>query len=149
MLSRLIVSTDDPKQAHRIRRMLMAAAASSMVVAILFVSHLPDVLSLRGADVLGRYGGEEFMAVLDQTSIQGSGIVAGGLCALARTLIFDDLVEGMRISVSIGGAQYRKAEHWQATIDRADRALYRAKQAGRDRFELENAYDEEAVQTRA
>ena len=105
--------------------------------------------SLRGADVLGRYGGEEFMAVLDQTSIGGSSIVAGRLCALARTLSFDELAKGMRISVSVGGAQYRKSELWQATVGRADRAMYRAKHGGRDRFELENASDEEVVQTEA
>jgi len=101
---------------------------------------------LRGTDVLGRYGGEEFMAVLDQTPLDGSGIVADRLCVLARTLIFDELAAGLRISVSVGAAQYRKFEQWQATVDRADQAMYRAKRAGRDRFEMENVSDEGIVQ---
>lgn len=95
--------------------------------------------SLRGTDLLGRYGGEEFMAVLDQTPLDKSGIVAGRLCALARTLTFDESAPGLHISVSIGAAEYRKPEQWQATVERADQALYRAKHAGRNRFELENA----------
>ena len=102
--------------------------------------------SLRGTDVLGRYGGEEFMAVLDQTPLDRSGIVAGRLCALARKLTFDESAPGLRISISIGGAEYRKPEQWQATVERADQALYRAKHAGRDRFELENLPDEGVVQ---
>ena len=97
--------------------------------------------SLRETDLLGRYGGEEFMAVLDQTPLDKSGIVAGRLCALARKLTFDETARELRISVSIGAAEYRKPEQWQATVERADQALYRAKHAGRDRFELENAPD--------
>jgi diguanylate cyclase len=102
--------------------------------------------SLRGTDLLGRYGGEEFMAVLDQTPLDRSGIVAGRLCALARKLTFDELATELRISVSIGGAEYRKTEQWQATVERADQALYRAKHAGRDRFELESSAAEGVVQ---
>jgi diguanylate cyclase (GGDEF)-like protein len=102
--------------------------------------------SLRGTDVLGRYGGEEFMAVLDQTPLDRSAIVAGRLCALARKLVFDELAAGLRISVSIGGAEYHKPEQWQATVERADRAMYRAKHAGRDRFELENMPDGSIVE---
>jgi PleD family two-component response regulator len=43
--------------------------------------------------------------------------------------------------VSIGAAEYHKPEQWQAMVERADQALYRAKHAGRDRFELENLPD--------
>ena len=95
--------------------------------------------SLRATDVLGRYGGEEFMAILDQTPLDRSAIVAGRLCALARQLNFDELATGLRISISIGGAEYRPPEQWQATVERADKALYRAKHGGRDRFELDNS----------
>ena len=86
------------------------------------------------------------MAVLDLTALDRSGIVAGRLCALARALNFDELATGLRISVSIGGAQYRKSEQWQATVERADHAMYRAKHTGRDRFELENLSEEGLVQ---
>ena len=101
--------------------------------------------SLRGTDVLGRYGGEEFMAVLDQTPVDRSAVVAERLCNLARQLNFDELATGFRISISIGGAEYCKPEEWQATVERADQALYRAKHAGRDRFELVDTPGEDLV----
>jgi diguanylate cyclase len=98
--------------------------------------------SLRATDVMGRYGGEEFMAVLDQTPVDNCAVVAERLCSLARQLNFDQLAAGFRITISIGGAEYRKPEEWQATVERADQALYRAKSAGRDRFELDNSRGE-------
>ncbi len=90
---------------------------------------------LRKTDAFGRYGGEEFVCLLDQTPPQSLAVVAERLCALARGLNFDDLVSGLRITVSIGGADYHKPESWQTTVERADRALYRAKKGGRDGFE--------------
>lgn len=94
---------------------------------------------LRNTDVFGRYGGEEFLAILEQTPLAHVPIAAARLCALARQLRFDELASEFRISVSVGGAQYRIPEDWQMTVDRADEALYRAKNGGRDRFELETA----------
>jgi diguanylate cyclase (GGDEF)-like protein len=90
--------------------------------------------NFRKTDVFGRYGGEEFLALLEQTPVQNLGVVAERLCALARELEFDDLAPGLRITVSIGGTDYRKPESWQTTVERADRALYQAKEGGRDRF---------------
>lgn len=92
------------------------------------------VVNLRETDVFGRYGGEEFLAILDQTPAQNVPVVAERLCALARELKFDDLASGLRITVSIGGTDYRKSESWQKMVERADQALYRAKQGGRNRF---------------
>ncbi len=91
-------------------------------------------VNLRPTDVFGRYGGEEFLALLDQTPAQNITIVGERICALARGLNFDDLAPGLRITVSIGGTDYRKPESWQTTVERADQALYRAKKEGRDRF---------------
>lgn len=91
---------------------------------------------LRSTDVFGRYGGEEFLAVLDQTSLAGVPVVAERLCAAARQLNLDEVARGFRVSVSAGGAEYIRPEDWKATVARADQALYRAKEGGRDRFEL-------------
>ncbi|HKB81759.1 MAG TPA: GGDEF domain-containing protein [Burkholderiales bacterium] len=91
---------------------------------------------LRQTDVFGRYGGEEFLAILEQTPTENLKVVAEGICTLARELNFDDLAPGLRITVSIGGTDYYKAEDWQATVERADQALYQAKESGRDRFVL-------------
>jgi diguanylate cyclase (GGDEF)-like protein len=92
---------------------------------------------LRGVDVFGRYGGEEFMAILEQATVEKSGAVAARMCEFARTLELPDSCGGLRMTVSIGHAQYRAGEDWHDTVDRADRALYRAKETGRDRIEPE------------
>lgn len=97
---------------------------------------------LRSIDVFGRYGGEEFLAVLEQTPLARVSVVAERLCACARQLDLDQIAAGFRISVSVGCAEYRKTEDWQTTVARADQALYRAKETGRDRFELATALPE-------
>ena len=63
-------------------------------------------------------------------------VVAGRLREATNALRFDDIDPALRVGVSIGAAQARKAgDSCDALIDRADAALYRAKQQGRDRVE--------------
>ena len=91
---------------------------------------------LRGRDPLGRVGGEEFVVVCPDTSLEQALVVANRLREAANLLRFDDIDPALRVSVSIGAAQSRKAEEsCDALLDRADAALYRAKQQGRDRVE--------------
>jgi len=92
---------------------------------------------MRTIDTFGRYGGEEFLIILDQTTLQSATTVAQRLCQCARDISFQDWAPELRISVSIGVTQYSRPEDWQVTIARADHALYRAKNGGRDRFEAE------------
>jgi len=94
---------------------------------------------LRQTDVFGRYGGEEFLAILEQTGGQDAGLIARRMCAMLRELSFEEVAPGLRVTVSIGVAEYQRGESWQETVDRADRALYRAKARGRDCFEYEAA----------
>jgi diguanylate cyclase (GGDEF)-like protein len=93
--------------------------------------------SLRQTDTFGRYGGEEFLAVLDQTELEGACIVGERMRLLVKDLEFDDIAAGLRASVSIGIAEHVRGEDWKSTVERADQALYRAKQGGRDRIERE------------
>jgi diguanylate cyclase (GGDEF)-like protein len=91
---------------------------------------------LRGRDPLGRVGGEEFVVVCPDTSLEQALVVAGRLREAAQALRFPDIDPALRVSVSIGVAQSRKAgDSCDALLDRADTALYRAKQQGRDRVE--------------
>lgn len=92
---------------------------------------------LRQCDTFGRYGGEEFLAVLDQTHVEGACVLGSRICEMARQLQIDGFEDSMRMTVSVGVAQYRPREEWQAMIERADKALYRAKAGGRDRIERE------------
>lgn len=91
---------------------------------------------LRGRDPLGRVGGEEFVVVCPDTTLEQALVVANRLRESATALRFDEIDPALRVSVSIGAAQARKAgDSCDALLDRADTALYRAKQQGRDRVE--------------
>lgn len=94
--------------------------------------------TLRGMDLvdtfersscLGRYGGEEFIVVLPGTTLEGALQCANRLCAVTRDTPFDQVFE---ITLSAGVACYASGESIEALLQRADRALYQAKDAGRD-----------------
>ena len=88
---------------------------------------------LRPGDELGRYGGEEFCAILPETPLDGAVRIADDLRVLAQDHAF--VVEGQRIAVtlSIGAAGLRKDMHAQALYTAADEMLYQAKRTGRNR----------------
>ena len=89
--------------------------------------------ALRGPDLVGRYGGEEFLILLDGATLDTALEVAERIRRhLEATPIH---VDGHRIpmTVSQGVAQWLPGEPLEALVQRADRALYRAKQQGRNR----------------
>jgi diguanylate cyclase (GGDEF)-like protein len=92
---------------------------------------------LRNVDYLGRYGGDEFLAVLTQTSLAGAKDCAARFCRRLQALSSTQASAGLGATVSIGIAQYRPGESMTRTVERADRALYRAKNEGRNRIECE------------
>ncbi len=93
--------------------------------------------AIRPIDCFGRYGGEEFEVLLTQTDLQGAGIVAERMRISISNLRFPEISETLRVTVSIGLAQYRPKEDIRDTEKRADDALYQAKAGGRDRIEIE------------
>ncbi|MBP6674893.1 MAG: GGDEF domain-containing protein [Vitreoscilla sp.] len=90
---------------------------------------------LRTIDVLARWGGEEFLLVMPGTSLDDSLIVLERLRAAIARCGFDVIAPALAITFSTGLVQLHPCEAQDAAIDRADRALYRAKKAGRDRVE--------------
>ncbi|MCE7950539.1 MAG: diguanylate cyclase [Xanthomonadales bacterium PRO7] len=90
--------------------------------------------ALRDGDLLGRIGGEEFLAVLPRTLIDHAVDVAERLRRRVETLEFPGLPGSLRVSISIGVAQALPHDRdIGALIERADAALYRAKAMGRNR----------------
>jgi diguanylate cyclase (GGDEF)-like protein len=89
---------------------------------------------LRDSDVFGRYGGEEFMLILGATPMAA---VTPPLERIRVELAQRDWVavaEGLRVTVSIGVAAFRRGETLEQMLSRADDALYEAKRLGRDRI---------------
>ena len=85
---------------------------------------------LRSTDFLGRWGGEEFVVALPQTSLEGGMSLAEDLRQRIRSCEFEG---GLRITCSFGLARYEEGQDQEALIEAADKALYKAKEEGRDR----------------
>ncbi len=89
--------------------------------------------AMRQTDYFGRYGGEEFALVLTNTMVDGATITAERVRARVEALRFAEISDALRVTVSIGIADSRFNEDTALTFKRADEALYKAKQTGRNR----------------
>lgn len=85
----------------------------------------------RKTDVVARYGGEEFVVLLPHTTIDKAALKAEALGKALRAMRVHPLPEG--VTASFGLAQLAPGETGEAVLARADKALYEAKGAGRDR----------------
>jgi len=95
---------------------------------------------VRGRDFLARFGGEEFAVILPQTPLEGAQVVAKSINRLFAQTVLKALHMSTtlgKVTVSVGVARYRPGELPDTLINRADRALYRAKQTGRNRVVTE------------
>jgi len=88
---------------------------------------------LRGTDQLARWGGEEFLILVQQTDLVHARALAERLRGLLGQHSFGEVG---RITASFGVAAYRDGESVSSLIQRADDALYRAKSAGKNRVEV-------------
>jgi len=90
--------------------------------------------ALRGSDIVARYGGDEFIVCLPGTYHPPAMQVAEKI----RTEIANldhDLPDGCKISVSIGLTEMQQDEDFNSMLNRADKAMYQAKVAGRNRVD--------------
>lgn len=88
---------------------------------------------LRGYDQLFRLGGEEFVALLTDVDEHDTKIVAERLRSAVQDFVFTDECHHFQVSISVGIANlFQDDVDWQATLQRADRALYLAKSQGRN-----------------
>ncbi|MGE5376564.1 MAG: GGDEF domain-containing protein [Bacteroidota bacterium] len=90
---------------------------------------------IRHPDVIGRYGGEEFLVVLPHSTIKAAAEQAERLRKYVQSLVIPSGENEIRLTLSLGLAQYRiHHEDWQGFLSRADAALYQAKNLGRNRW---------------
>lgn len=90
--------------------------------------------SLREYDSCGRWGGEEFLALLVNADLTTASEIAQRMLEHTRALRINVAGEQLQLSISIGVAERAPGELYTHTYKRADDALLAAKQTGRDRF---------------
>lgn len=88
--------------------------------------------SVREADIVGRWGGDEFIVILRNTDIEKAKKVAERIKEQVKNI----KVNSINLSVSIGLTEYNGRESLKDLIRKADKALYRAKEKGKDRIFL-------------
>lgn len=92
----------------------------------------------RSTDLVGRIGGEEFALAMPHTDAAGARLFAERLRKAISGHTTDVSGTRIRVTASFGIAQLRPQEDFDALYARADAALYAAKQAGRDRIEVDS-----------
>lgn len=93
--------------------------------------------STRQTDLTFRYGGEEFLVLLNQTSTTGSMIIAERIRENIESLeMHDQQGHTIKVSASIGGSLLRPGHDKNSMMRQADQALYHAKDSGRNRVEF-------------
>jgi diguanylate cyclase (GGDEF)-like protein len=91
--------------------------------------------SVRHPDVVGRYGGEEFLILLPNSNATSAAEQASRLCRQIRADVLQVREHPIPVTFSIGIAQFKIGEDsWHSLLKRADNAMYMAKNSGRDRW---------------
>ena len=87
---------------------------------------------IRHPDIVGRYGGEEFIIVLPNSGAKAAGEQAARLCGQMSEMDIQVGEHTIRVTLSIGVAQLRNGDDtWDSLLKRADNAMYEAKKRGR------------------
>ena len=89
--------------------------------------------NIRDTDIVGRYGGEEFIIILPKTNLSSAWVVAERLRSIIeKTELKDSAGNTFTITISQGLAGGERGEDAYSLISRADEALYKAKEKGRN-----------------
>lgn len=89
---------------------------------------------LRETDFLARFGGEEFVVILPETPIRGAAETAEKLRAHIEKTDFLHKGERVKVTISLGGTEVHVSDNTgEKMFERVDRAMYQAKQSGRNR----------------
>jgi diguanylate cyclase (GGDEF)-like protein len=91
-------------------------------------------VSVRDSDIIGRFGGEEFVVLMPETQLPEAEKAAKRLCDAIDTLVIDTEKGNVRVTISVGvSAWSEKMLTAENFIDAADKAMYAAKSTGNNR----------------
>ena len=93
---------------------------------------------IRDSDMLFRYGGEEFVVVLSNTDLAGAALLAERVRKAVEERPLDTNKGSLRTTVSLGIAMFQQEDGPVSLLERADIAMYRSKNAGRNRVSGES-----------
>lgn len=96
--------------------------------------------NLRDSDLLGRWGGEEFIVILQKTDLQTACNLAERLYKQNSQLIHEQVGQ---VTFSIGIATSKADDTTDSLFKRADAALYKAKQTGRNHFKVDEQLEQQ------
>ncbi len=90
------------------------------------------ISTTRSFDLVGRWGGEEFIAILANVDIDKLEFVANRFCMLVEQSVMTSGRDTIRCTISVGATLARNTDTLESLIERADALMYRAKAAGRN-----------------
>lgn len=93
--------------------------------------------ALRASDIVFRYGGEEFVILLNDTSLEGAKVIAERVRESLENHTVAYGLELIKITASLGISSLRGNDSNETLIKRADNAMYRAKESGRNQVQIE------------
>jgi len=89
---------------------------------------------VRSTDIVFRYGGEEFVALLSNTSVEGAAFLAERIRSSIESLVIQYDGSDIKVTASLGVSQLIEKEQNASFFSRADKALYEAKKSGKNKF---------------
>ena len=89
---------------------------------------------IRSTDIVFRYGGEEFVALLSNTSVDGAKLLAERIREKIETSMIQYEENNINVTVSLGISQLNEGEQNASFFSRADKALYEAKRTGKNKL---------------
>jgi diguanylate cyclase (GGDEF)-like protein len=91
----------------------------------------------RSSDIVGRYGGEEFLIIVENATLEAVRDLAERIRIRVLADPFVENTEKLFVTLSLGVAEARPEDSAESLIERADQAMYEAKAAGRNRVRTE------------
>ncbi|THB67745.1 MAG: GGDEF domain-containing protein [Gammaproteobacteria bacterium] len=92
--------------------------------------------NLRETDFIARFGGEEFVIIMPETTGEDASKVADKLRVTVNDCPFHSNNEKVPVTISFGVAEFKKEDSCEAVFDKADKALYKSKENGRNQVSL-------------